>query len=279
MESAGTLVADYVFGPRIDEPLAMRRSSTTYYFDVDALGSANLLNNSTGTVQNKYVFDVWGFSRSQTVSVANSFGYTSREFAEAGMNFFRARYYFATIGRFNTADSIGLAAGIHVYLYVLNNPTIFVDPMGLEKKLCCDPEEVRAELEKLWRTVNKALAQFNLEHMYVPQVRCQDYAAVVEGAIRQAQPQYWSFKSVQSEEKSLWSYVTGDDVAPAHTATTLRSCADDSWEQGAIWDAYPTGILHTFDWTDWTPGILTRTPVVYGEVPEVDEWQATCKNN
>ena len=57
-----------------------------YYYDVDGLGSATLVNNSTGTVQDSYVMDAWGIARSQTAPVANPFTYTSREAAEAGLD-------------------------------------------------------------------------------------------------------------------------------------------------------------------------------------------------
>ena len=63
IRETGAATADYLFGPGIDEPLAMSRGGSIYYYDVDGLGSATLVNNSTGTVQNSYVMDAWGIVR------------------------------------------------------------------------------------------------------------------------------------------------------------------------------------------------------------------------
>ena len=63
----------------------MSRGGSVYYYDVDGLGSATLVNNSTGTMQDSYVLDAWGIAPSQTAAVANPQTYTSREAAEAGL--------------------------------------------------------------------------------------------------------------------------------------------------------------------------------------------------
>jgi RHS repeat-associated protein len=165
INESGATAADYVFGPGIDEPLAMVRSSTPYYFDVDGLGSATLVNNATGTVQDNYVLDAWGNSKAQTVNVANPFTYTARESADAGLMYYRARYYNPGIGRFVSEDPINDAAWARTrpvllseyqlrqfyvrirfndgvaplagqslempYSYAQNNPADFTDPYGL----------------------------------------------------------------------------------------------------------------------------------------------------
>ena len=41
-----------------------------------------------------------------------------------------ARWYDPDIGRFVQRDPIGIAGGLSVYAYVLNRPTIGVDPTG-----------------------------------------------------------------------------------------------------------------------------------------------------
>jgi len=67
---------DYLFGPRIDEPLAQSRGSVASYYDVDALGSAASLDDAAASIENSYTFDSWGVTRNQTGSVTNSFTYT-----------------------------------------------------------------------------------------------------------------------------------------------------------------------------------------------------------
>ena len=45
--------------------------------------------------------------------------------------FYRARFYDPSIGRFNSRDPAGLAAGINRYAYTNNNPINYTDPFGL----------------------------------------------------------------------------------------------------------------------------------------------------
>jgi len=126
----------------------MNIGAVTYYYNADGLGSINVLNDSPGTVQDKYVFDAWGTTKSQTTPVANSFTYTARETAEAGLMYYRARYYGPSIGKFVSEDPIrwvyanpsvpnGLKATLaapiyfHNYVYATNTPSRITDPSGL----------------------------------------------------------------------------------------------------------------------------------------------------
>jgi RHS repeat-associated protein len=130
VRTSGASAADYLFGPGIDEPLAMLRGGNVYYVAVDGLGSVTLLSDSAGTVETTYLYDAWGELREQTGTLATDFGYTAREFAEAGLWFYRARYYQPGIGRFVSEDAHGFEAGINFFAYALSNPINAVDPLG-----------------------------------------------------------------------------------------------------------------------------------------------------
>ncbi|MCI0551869.1 MAG: RHS repeat-associated core domain-containing protein, partial [Anaerolineae bacterium] len=54
-----------------------------------------------------------------------------REFSEAGLMFYRARFYSPGIGKFVSEDPLRFAAGVNFYSYVLNDPINFIDPNGL----------------------------------------------------------------------------------------------------------------------------------------------------
>ncbi len=92
-----------------------------------------------GSVRNEYDHDTFG-TRAH-VKTANSgsnqhFGYTGEMFdAESGLLYLRARYYDPAIGRFISADPyLGRMAQPvtqNRYIYVHNNPLLFVDPSGL----------------------------------------------------------------------------------------------------------------------------------------------------
>ena len=163
-ESTGVTTTEYLFGPGIDEPIAMSRGGQGYYFAVDGLGSVSVIASPAGAVQNNYLFDVWGTLRNTPTAFANSFGYTAREFGDVGTSFYRARYYQSSVGRFLSEDPLDGAASANPsmagammilslrlpardlirfgspamldparttrYSYVLNAPASFTDPDG-----------------------------------------------------------------------------------------------------------------------------------------------------
>jgi RHS repeat-associated protein len=132
----GASPADYLFGPGIDEPLAMSRGGQVSYYASDALGSVNALTNSSGAVQSTYLYDAWGQTRSQTGSLVNPFTYTARETGEAGSLFYRARYLSPTAGRFLSEDPLGNDSLGNLYDYTLNRPSYLRDPSGLRVWVC-----------------------------------------------------------------------------------------------------------------------------------------------
>jgi RHS repeat-associated protein len=134
LEPTATKVRSCLFGPGIDEPLAMYRNGTVYYYDVDGVGSVSLVNDAAATIQDGYVYDACGQLGNHTSAVANPFGYTGREFGEVNDWFYRARYYSPGIGRFASEDGIHRASRPHLYRYVLNDPLFFIDPTGLDNE-------------------------------------------------------------------------------------------------------------------------------------------------
>ncbi len=131
IRETSTTTADFVFGTGIDEPLAQNRGGVTSYYNADGLGSVASLSDSAAAVQNSYDYDAWGVLRNQTGSVQNPFVYTSRETGEAGLYFYRARYYNPSVGSFTGEDPLGYYIDVNFYRYVKNDPIIFTDPQGL----------------------------------------------------------------------------------------------------------------------------------------------------
>ena len=101
------------------------------YYYTDGLSSINSLSNQAGTLVNSYEYDAWGILRNQTASVQNSFQYTARENSEAGLTYYRARYYHAGVARFVSEDSLRFGGGTNFYAYVANSPIMSRDPLGL----------------------------------------------------------------------------------------------------------------------------------------------------
>jgi RHS repeat-associated protein len=131
-------------GAGIDEILSRTTtagaSSETTYLHQDHILSVALQTNATGNglsiVKGGRIHDAWGNVSQQspaagtTNAITNAFGYTGREPEEAGLIYYRARYYDPSIGRFTRQDPIGLGGGINTFAYVNGNPTSLIDPLG-----------------------------------------------------------------------------------------------------------------------------------------------------
>jgi RHS repeat-associated protein len=85
-----------------------------------------------------FVYD--GVPRLVHQCVSTPSRYTGKEHdAESGLDYFGARHYSSTIGRFLSPDPSGLAyadmtdpQSLNLYAYVRNHPLSFIDPNGLE---------------------------------------------------------------------------------------------------------------------------------------------------
>ena len=136
----------YVWSPRyIDAPVLCDdfTASPTYprlYYLGDANFNVTSVVSTSGAVVERYVFDAYGAptfynstwtSSSTTSSVNNSVLYTGRELdPETGLNFYRARYYSAGLGRFISRDPNGLGGGVDLFEYAGDNPANALDPTG-----------------------------------------------------------------------------------------------------------------------------------------------------
>jgi RHS repeat-associated protein len=134
----GSTKATYIHGPGLDQPLAMIRKGRTYYYHADRLGSIRHLTDDRGAISARYDYDAFGNLRTRNALVPNPFTFTAREFdTSTGLYYYRARYYDSTLGRFLTPDPIAAELDQPLeqnpYLYAMNNPVRFTDPLGLRK--------------------------------------------------------------------------------------------------------------------------------------------------
>jgi RHS repeat-associated protein len=138
-ETQGATTTDYLLGPGIDEPIALSRAGSAYYYGVDGLGSVSVVANSSGATQTNYLYDAWGNTRNTPTNFANPFTYTARETGEIGLLFYRARYYQPSVGRFVSEDPAGVREDTNFFRYTLNQPTYLKDPSGLTVYQCFRP--------------------------------------------------------------------------------------------------------------------------------------------
>ena len=147
LDNNGNVLARYVQSERIDHPLAEFRSGANSYYQQDALSSVTSLSSGAGALVNTYTYDSMGNVLGNTTGVSNPFQYTGREGdRETGLDYYRARYYDPTIGRFFSEDPQGLKDGVNRYTYARNNSVRFRDPLGLSA--CSDACEKRQFLFK-----------------------------------------------------------------------------------------------------------------------------------
>jgi RHS repeat-associated protein len=68
------------------------------------------------------------------MSTANAVAFTGREADTTGLYFYRARYYDPRSQRFIAENPLGQVAGVNLYLLAGNAPTVYVDPLGLDRQ-------------------------------------------------------------------------------------------------------------------------------------------------
>ncbi|TKB95631.1 MAG: hypothetical protein E8D41_00280 [Nitrospira sp.] len=131
-DGANVLQARYTHGPGIDEPIAVTKSSSTFFYHQDGLGTVTDLTDAAGVTAKSYSYDAYGNILESPGTVEQPYTFTGREFdSESGLYYYRERYYDPSIGRFIHADPLGILAGVNLYAYVNNNPAAFTDPLGL----------------------------------------------------------------------------------------------------------------------------------------------------
>jgi RHS repeat-associated protein len=213
-DSSGNAVARYAMGLNIDEPLAMLRSSATHFYDADGLGSITSLTDSSGAASAAYRYDTFGNLASSTGSVMNPFRYTAREDdAETNLYYYRARYYEQRSGRFLSEDPLRFGVGTNFFVYTFNQPTQFMDPLGLSPgdvkriqeacKKCTDEltqkGERRAGSGTLNGMLNNIISSFTLGEKYSG---CDRQANLAASCLSTPSPPYddkWEFTVVTVE--------------------------------------------------------------------------------
>jgi RHS repeat-associated protein len=131
------LVASYVQGLGIDEPIGVYRAGEGYWYHSDALGSTYQITDASQAVARHYDYSVFGRIVSESGTLANPLTYTARELdSESDLYYYRARYMIPTLGRFVSADPVGMPNGTNRYFYAMNSPTNWDDPSGKIVVVC-----------------------------------------------------------------------------------------------------------------------------------------------
>jgi RHS repeat-associated protein len=130
-EQASGTTYRYVHGGGIDEPLArVDQGGAAVFFHADHLGSIVKVTNSSGAVVTTRRYDPYG--NLEAGASEAGYAFTGREWdPEAGLYFYRERWYDPKVGRFLSEDPLGLLEGPNAYAYVGDNPISRKDPSGM----------------------------------------------------------------------------------------------------------------------------------------------------
>ncbi len=104
-----------------------------YYYHQNEHGDITHLTNIDEEIENSYQYDVFGNIREQQENVENVFKYAGeQQDQETEQYYLRARFYNPVIARF-TQEDVYRGDGLNLYVYVVNNPLLWIDPSGYEK--------------------------------------------------------------------------------------------------------------------------------------------------
>ncbi len=134
--SSGMSGVGYGIGHDASLPNAQNPINTTTYYHSDHLGSSRVLSSTFG-------YPVWQgtylpFGQEwNPQSTVNAYKFTGKERdSETGLDYFGARYYGSTMGRFLSVDPLLSTLRpenpqtLNRYAYTLNNPLRYTDPTG-----------------------------------------------------------------------------------------------------------------------------------------------------
>ena len=136
----GSLIARYIHGSGVDEPLALVRGTSTLFYSANAIGTVTTITMTGQSVAVSYEYEAFGSLRTASGVPANPYRFAAREWDQlAGAYDFRARWYDPVVGRFQLADPWRFVDGPNLYVYARANPPNVVDPKGLLGEDCRVP--------------------------------------------------------------------------------------------------------------------------------------------
>ena len=117
--------------------------------------TASVITDSAGNIKSDSDYYPWGGELQFTNNDSNHYKFTGKERdSETGLDYFGARYYGNTMGRFMQPDPVFFQTSMlsdpqrfNLYAYVRNNPLALVDPTGESIELTGDEQQRQKQLQ------------------------------------------------------------------------------------------------------------------------------------
>jgi RHS repeat-associated protein len=134
-DATGAIKKTYGYAPdsnRSTDPIFMRENDSYYFYHNDHLGTPQKITSVNGEVIWSATYTAFGEATLDPAStIINNLRAPGQYYdEETGLYYNNQRYYDPTVGRYITADPIGLEGGINLFTYCLNNPINLIDPLG-----------------------------------------------------------------------------------------------------------------------------------------------------
>jgi len=111
-------------------PLYKKEGNSYYWYLNDHLGTPQKMIADSGQIVWSAKYDSFGNVVIETAAIYNNLRLPGQYFdSETGLYYNRHRYYDPNTGRYLRVDPA--EDGLNLYVYVHNNPLIFIDPLGL----------------------------------------------------------------------------------------------------------------------------------------------------
>ena len=104
-------------------------------YHLDEQNSTAYITEAGQGIENSYQYDAFGAFRCKEENIHNRILYTGQQHDQVtGQYYLRARYYNPVLGRFLNEDEYR-DDGLNLYIYCANNPVMYYDPSGLQRKV------------------------------------------------------------------------------------------------------------------------------------------------
>jgi RHS repeat-associated protein len=131
-DANGKTTADAVRFVNVNSGTDEGRVTNVYYVHNDHLGTPQVMTDENATVVWRATYDPFGKALVTVSASELNVRFPGQYFdQETGLHYNHYRYYDPEIGRYLMADPIGLHGGLNTYIYALNNPVFYTDPLGL----------------------------------------------------------------------------------------------------------------------------------------------------